>query len=1135
MKRKSWAAPGFLLLLLLAQAGAGWAATYTMAAGSRPPCSSGWAVSGSTYTCPPGGTVTLNSGDTINPASAISIVANAGITLNGNNTIGSASASVNLTTTYGDLTINGGSTIYGNLTASSGDISLTNTALTGSANTNGDVILSGGSISGNVIGRNGVATTNGTNIGGSVTANTGAISLSGGSVAGSVHSECCTITANNTNLGGGASSNSISSAHNTITINGGTVSGDISTSGGGGISISNATMTDGSITTANVPINISNSQIGSPTSPVAVTSNHTITITNNSVVYGSVQGASWQNPATVVSANSVVHGTCTNGSTNSSAAPAAYGNRCDGDITGGGVLHHILIEHGSNGLTCQRETVTFKACANADCDDLFTGGNVAFNLSPTDKWYAAATGGAPLTNPQVIPLSGALTLYLQQSSAATVSVNATLTSGTVPVTCNNGTTAAPCGIVFTDAGLIFTQTLSGDEATILSQTAGVPFPTSYYLRAVKNENGACVASVQGSRNVMLSHVCIDPATCAGNYMTMNGGTAFGSAGTSRSFTFDGNGYSTTAMQFNYFDVGKIKLAATTTSDTGASLTGNSNEFVVKPYALVLSGIKCTTPNADNCGAGALAMATPGDNPGASTAAGPTFIRAGQPFTVTVTAQAEGGSPTPNFGKESVPEWVKLDLTLVGGTVNPVNGVNRKTSGSIASGSNALTVASSIGYAVGDRIRIAGAGTAGTDLVTTVASVPSTTALTLSTTAVTTVSGAEVHYMFPAFSGGTATGGNFTWDEVGIITLTPNLADGNYLGVSFTGTASGNIGRFYPHHFGVTGSVTNRSDLATPGGDFTYMDEPMKLDLIVTAYNKGENPTKNYKDDFAKLDATTLGTTFANWKCTSGTQCMGIGAVSGSDRSVRLAIDTTAANSTNPSNTAWANGVSTFTLYAKFARLGSPDGPYAVLKLGAKPRDEDGVTLPPKSSTDIVHCSDLDIGTGNEDGGCTFDDVDEALLRRKIGETQIRFGRLRLVNFYGSELLVPRVEYRAEYWDGARWTINALDSHTAIAASNIATGGLAVGNVGALANGSGFITFGVAGAGSYDIAANLNASGSDTSCNPAHGGTPARLPWLQGYWSAPANCGGVAAWAQDPNARIRLGSPRAPYIYLRERY
>lgn len=150
-----------------------------------------------------------------------------------------------------------------------------------------------------------------------------------------------------------------------------------------------------------------------------------------------------------------------------------------------------------------------------------------------------------------------------------------------------------------------------------------------------------------------------------------------------------------------------------------------------------------------------------------------------------------------------------------------------------------------------------------------------------------------------------------------------------------------------------------------------------------------------------------------------------------------------------------------------------------------------------------------------------------------GTTPIRSGRLRLLNFYGSELLVPRVEYRAEYWNGTYWATNTLDTCTALATHNLATGGLTAGSVGALTGGVGFVAFSTASTGSYDIAFNLNAAGNDTSCNVAHGGMAANKPWLQGHWSG--SCGAIPAWQQDPSARVRLGSPRAPYIYLRERY
>lgn len=268
-------------------------------------------------------------------------------------------------------------------------------------------------------------------------------------------------------------------------------------------------------------------------------------------------------------------------------------------------------------------------------------------------------------------------------------------------------------------------------------------------------------------------------------------------------------------------------------------------------------------------------------------------------------------------------------------------------------------------------------------------------------------------------------------------------------------------------------------VVTPGtGSLTYSGQPFAVQ--VTAKNASGGTTLNYKGAYAKAVTLSDGNSGTNNSATLGTF---------SNASIAAA--------------SFTNGVATTsTVSYRFntkttAPLETPTS--APLKLRAT--DTDGVT-----------------SNGHTEG-----------------TTPIRAGRLRLVNFYGSDLLKPRIEYRAEYWDGSRWATNTLDSSSPIVAGNIATGGLAVSSLTALNAGLGFITFNTAAVGSYDIALDLNAAGVDTSCNAAHGGTAANKPWLQGYWSAPANCGGVAAWAQDPNARVRLGSPRAPYIYLRERY
>jgi len=76
--------------------------------------------------------------------------------------------------------------------------------------------------------------------------------------------------------------------------------------------------------------------------------------------------------------------------------------------------------------------------------------------------------------------------------------------------------------------------------------------------------------------------------------------------------------------------------------------------------------------------------------------------------------------------------------------------------------------------------------------------------------------------FGAFSSGVATATNFSWPEVGIMTLTPTTA--NYLGTStVTGTLSGNVGRFIPNGFAVALNTPLFAP-ACPAGGFTERDQ-----------------------------------------------------------------------------------------------------------------------------------------------------------------------------------------------------------------------------------------------------------------------------------------------------------------------
>jgi len=114
----------------------------------------------------------------------------------------------------------------------------------------------------------------------------------------------------------------------------------------------------------------------------------------------------------------------------------------------------------------------------------------------------------------------------------------------------------------------------------------------------------------------------------------------------------------------------------------------------------------------------------------------------------------------------------------------------------------------------------------------------------------------------------ATNTTATWQEVGIINLTPSVADGNYLGAgNVTGTTSGAVGRFTPHHFTV--AVTQACS-----GSFTYAGQP--FGVAVTAFSGLGTPSKT-----ANYDGTgSLGHSFAKALTLSDAGATGLGSLAG---------------------------------------------------------------------------------------------------------------------------------------------------------------------------------------------------------------------------------------------------------------
>lgn len=200
----------------------------------------------------------------------------------------------------------------------------------------------------------------------------------------------------------------------------------------------------------------------------------------------------------------------------------------------------------------------------------------------------------------------------------------------------------------------------------------------------------------------------------------------------------------------------------------------------------------------------FALTIPG-NPAATDAYGVAFKKAGETFQVLVEAHNAAGSITPNYGKETAAESVMLMQSLVGPLDcdgNPANGPdchNPALEG--AFGDFATDCAGNAAVA------------------------------------------------------GTACG-MFSWAEVGIIRLTPSVADGDYLGAGdVSGSAADYVGRFVADHFDVALSPASFDPANT---SFTYLGQPFRyavapsLSVTAKSASPGNETLANYQGDYWKL-------------------------------------------------------------------------------------------------------------------------------------------------------------------------------------------------------------------------------------------------------------------------------------------
>lgn len=294
-------------------------------------------------------------------------------------------------------------------------------------------------------------------------------------------------------------------------------------------------------------------------------------------------------------------------------------------------IDHFEITHDGNGLTCEAESLTIKACSTSDCSTLSTRA-VTLDLQGNGATLASTT------------FTGSTTLSFDHSTAETLTL-AIANPSIAPVNalvCSDGVSNS-CDITFADAGFRFLYG-AAESTTISHQVAGSTFADTLKLQAVQNTNGVCSALFNGNVSLDLSQQNVTPSGTTGLSFSINGATTLAkypgyTTGVNLNFGADSKA---TIASPTYLDAGQIRLHARY-DDAGISLVGSSNIFWVSPAKLVATATS-----------GGTAL-------NASTASASPTHKAGANFDLQIKAVNSAGTTTQNYQ----PGQVQLKLVRSG--------------------------------------------------------------------------------------------------------------------------------------------------------------------------------------------------------------------------------------------------------------------------------------------------------------------------------------------------------------------------------------------------------------------------------------------------------------------------------------
>jgi MSHA biogenesis protein MshQ len=311
-----------------------------------------------------------------------------------------------------------------------------------------------------------------------------------------------------------------------------------------------------------------------------------------------------------------------------------------------------------------------------------------------------------------------------------------------------------------------------------------------------------------------------------------------------------------------------------------------------------------------------------------------------------------------------------------------------------------------------------------------------------------------------------------------------------------------VGRFVPDRFAVTLN-TPQFAAGCPAGAFTYVGQPF-------GYAAGARPVVTVQALNA-AGALTANYTGVLWRVSNATLANRVySAATGTLDTAGLpppAADPVIADG--------GGGTGTLTFSSGTGLVfqrSTPVAPFhAEISLAIDLADADGVLYANDAG---VSLNPVRFGAATAGAGIAF-----------TGGKAMYFGRLRLPNANGPEILALPMRISAEYWTGTAFVTNLSDGCTTLAAShvllgnwqrNLHPGETAPTDLGTLASGSRLMRLSAPG------------SGNDGSVDVtlALGPGAANLPWLRGAWT-----GGT--WTENPTARATFGTPGgSPAILFR---